>query len=155
MKENDQAVQDVVGALKAGVDAMAVALFDDDRVRIHASSETPPDAFWNIFGGITCLEVDWGTWYRELRATRQHKATCSCGERHRLYGLVIRERWILLIVAPGEPVPGIESVFSSAASVLMKLLPSHRARARSRGPTGGSGPAQLGIPLWWRRKVEE
>ena len=153
---DQQAVQETVGALKGGIDASAIALFDDDRVRIYASTETPPDAFWNVFDGMTCLQVNWKAWYRELRANRQQKAMCTCDGRHVLYGVVVHERWILLVVARGTQVPGVESVFSSTATVLSRLLPTQRARAGSRGPAGGGPPpAELGIPLWWRLRTEE
>jgi hypothetical protein len=73
----DEQIQSAIDALKVGVGATAIALFDDDEARIHASTTMPATDFWSAFGRMTCLRVDWQRWYRTLRSVRHHEVTCA------------------------------------------------------------------------------
>jgi hypothetical protein len=158
--EGDEQIQSAIDALKVGLGATAIALFDDDEARIYASTTVPVTDFWNAFGGIACLHVDWQEWYRKLRTVRQHQVTCSCPGGHSVHGILVHERWVLLMVADETLDPMSDFLLSSAANVLAGLLPTVRSRggpagpAGPRGPSGGGpGPAELAIPLWWLRKA--
>ena len=156
--EGDEQVQSAIDALRVGTGATAIAVFDDDEARIHASTTVPATAFWNAFGEIPCMRVDWQEWYRKLRTVGQQRVTCSCAGRHSVQGILVHERWVLLMVASQALEPRSDFFVSSAAKVLADLLPRARSRGGPvgfRGPSGGgSAPAELGIPVWWVRKAQ-
>lgn len=152
--ELDSRIRDVLAALKHGIGAAAVGIFDDDRTRMYLSSEASPTVFWDSLRAMPCLKVDWPSWYRELRGTKRRSAGCGCSGAHAVHGLLLHERWILLVVAGGPLFPGAESVMSSAAGLIAGLLPAVRVKLPSPGAggRGGPAPARLGIPLRWARK---
>jgi hypothetical protein len=148
----EEQLESTLGALKEGIGAEAVAVFDDDRAGIYISGEASLAAFWDAFRTMPCLEVDWGSWYRDLRGSKRLATRCRCGRGHALFSFLIHERWALLVVAGGPLVPGAESVMASAAHVIAGLLPATRVKVPpggGRGGGGGPGPARVGIPLWW------
>jgi hypothetical protein len=164
----DGAPQALVERIKEWKGAAAVALLDIRNGRMIVSTEETPSVFWTAVTGIRCLPVVWTTWYRDLLASKDHRTTCDCGERHELCGL-IEKGWALLIVKRERHIPDESSDLETAMSDIEESLVMHalvstlgdRARTRRLGPRGrpgggegGSGSAELGIPLWWRRKVE-
>src|SRR5262245_13065291 len=91
-------VNAMLAALKEGVGATVVGIFDDDRGRLHATSEPGPEPFWDAFRELRCLSVDWAdSWYMELRSEKHVTAACSCGG-HVLRSLLIHGRWALLVL---------------------------------------------------------
>jgi hypothetical protein len=166
MTVDDALIQKAITDLKVGFDGTAVAIFDHRTAQIQVSTEARPDAFWNAFTGFPCLPVDWAAWYRELWAAGEHHVTCGCGDRHQLYGLVLLERWVLLIVTRGLLVPDggsfeakVARSYAEEVLILRFLLEEKEAGRRRPGAQGqgggGSGPAELAIPLWWKQRAEE
>jgi hypothetical protein len=165
-KEIARGVRQAIGQLKAEIDAVAVAVLDRRSAQIHSCTGGEPDMFWSSLTGVPCLLVAWTTWYRELLSAGERCSTCGCGERHQLYGLVIDERWVLLIVVRALLLPDGDSFeptkagnYFDAVTLLRFLLSEEWATGPfgSRGPGSGgeSGPAELGIPLGWHRSTEE
>ena len=158
----------MLDALRDGIGAEALGLFDDDRGdRLAADADDAPPAraggsqpnFWEAFDGLPCAEVDWGSWYRRLRRDGQVESTCSCGLAHRLSGYLIHDRWALLLVTSHTWHTGAAAAVSSAVKLLGDKLP----RAHRRDPVAAQFQARLdaepGEPpaagaLWWVRKVK-
>jgi hypothetical protein len=152
----DGGVQEILVALKEGLEAAAVGVFDDDRAAIHLSSEPSTAAFWAELRELTCLLVDWSAWYQALRESRHLTTPCTCGA-HAIHSLVLHERWVLLVIAREPLFPGASSVIASAARLMAPLLASVRVKiAPPEVDTGGEGPdaSRLGIPMWWVRKAQ-
>jgi hypothetical protein len=146
-------VEALLAALREGMGAEAVGLFDDDRGQLRAASAPAHPSFWEAFEGLGCVDVDWPSWYETLRARKRVEIACTCGRAHRLFGYLIHDRWVLLLVASATLAPGAAGVASSALKVLADTLPPARDRKRDAPhpegePAGGAGP-----PLWWVRKV--
>ena len=122
----------MLDALRDGIGAEALGLFDDDRGdRAEDAAEASPAAgepnFWEAFDGLPCAEVDWRSWYRRLRQDGQVESTCSCGQAHRLSGYLIHDRWALLLVTSHTWQPGAAAAVSSSVKLLSdKLPPAHR-----------------------------
>lgn len=153
--ELEDPVRQVVLALKDGIGATAVGVFDDDRGEMYETSEASPKAFWNILRGIACSR-NWGAWYRDLRSAKHLEAGCSCLAQHTLHAFLLFERWVILVLVEGRPAPYADAVMASAMRQFGKLLSSKRVKAvspkgGSRGGGGGEEP-RLGIPLWWVKK---
>jgi hypothetical protein len=151
-----QEIKALLTALKAGIEAEAVAVFDARRGDLHASSEATSATFWNAFGTSVCWDVDWGDWDRELLASKRSLVSCGCGN-HSVEARLIHERWVLLVLADGPLVTGAGSVVSHAVRILARLLPARREGGAlppsggGRG-VGGSGPAEHGGAAWWIRR---
>jgi hypothetical protein len=101
----------VLDALRDGIGAEALGLFDDDRGDRAADGDAATARlgepnFWEAFDGLPCAEVDWRSWYRRLRSDGQVESTCSCGQAHRLSGYLIHDRWALLLVTSHTWRPG-------------------------------------------------
>jgi hypothetical protein len=148
-------VEEIVAALKDGIEAAGVGVFDDDCGVMFATSEASTKAFWNVLRGMACSR-NWGAWYRDLRTAKHMVAGCACGGEHALHAFVLLERWVVLVLFDGPPQPYADAVMASAMRLLGELLPSERIAGKPprRGPRGGGGgeSARLGIPLWWVRK---
>jgi hypothetical protein len=137
-------------ALRDGLGAQAVGLFDDDRA---APSGQPPPNFWDAFDERPCAEIDWDRWYQELRRDERVETTCGCGGAHHLYGFLIHRRWALLLVAPPVLPSAAAAVIASAVRALADRLPPGREPADDvpvdRPPPSGGGL------LWWVRKAPQ
>src|SRR6185436_17518115 len=120
-------VEEILLALKEGLGAVAVGVFDNDRATIYLSSEPSAAAFWERLRELTCLELDWGAWYQALRESRHLTTSCSCGA-HGVHSLVLHERWVLMVVARAPLVTVTDLVMVSAAKVLAPLLASARVK---------------------------
>ena len=65
----EDSVVGILVALKDGIGAAAVGVFDDDQGRMLVSTEFPPAAFWRAFKGLGCGQP-WDAWYRDLRTSK-------------------------------------------------------------------------------------
>jgi hypothetical protein len=144
-------------ALKEGIDAAAIGVFDGRRGDMHASSEMTLAAFWDTFSANDCWDVDWGDWDRELLTAKRAAVSCGCGG-HSVLAFLIHDRWALLVLARGSLITGAGAVVVTAVKILTRLLPATRSKGSVLPPYGGgrggggSGPAELGIPVWWVRR---
>jgi hypothetical protein len=153
--ELEDPICQIVAALKAGVGAAAVGVFDDDCAVMYATSEASDKAFWNTLRGIGCMR-NWGGWYRDLRSAKHLVATCACVPEHAIHAHLIHERWVVLVLFEGSPAAFSDAVMASAFRLLERFLGAKRVKHGTppRGPRGGGGgeAARLGIPLWWVRR---
>jgi len=142
-------------ALREGLGAQGVALFDDDRAD-PARQPSPPN-FWDAFDERPCAEIDWDGWYRELRKSQRVETTCGCGGAHHLCGFLIHDRWALLLIAPPAlPASGAVAIASSLRALAARLPPGKEPDPTSPPPPGqseGESPGSAGGLLWWVRKA--
>jgi hypothetical protein len=139
-----ESVLALLEALREGLGAQGVALFDDDR----SSAGREPPNFWDAFEERPCGEIDWTGWYRALRAEGRVDSTCGCGGRHRLLGFLIHDRWALLVIAP--PSLQVAAAIASSVKALAAQLPP--ARKPSEMVTVEDDSPAGGTPLWWVKK---
>ena len=146
-----ESVLALLEALREGLGAQGVGLFDDDRADPGRQSPN----FWDAFEERPCAEIDWTSWYRGLRQHQRVETTCGCGGNHHLLGFLIHDRWALLIVAP----PSLEASVAAAIASSVKALAAQLPPARKPDPHGPpaasieSEPAEHGgALLWWVRK---
>lgn len=142
-----EGVEAVLEALRDGIGAEAIGLFDDDRADPGAGRLN----FWNAFSDLElpCLNVEWDAWYRELESRQRVETGCACGG-HRLQGFLIHDRWALLLITPPALIPDAALAISSAFKALAEKLPPAMKRVRT-----GSDPAPASPPLWWVRKSRQ
>ena len=112
-------VMALLEALREGLGAAGVGLFDDDR----ADPGRQPPNFWDAFDERPCGEIDWVNWYRELRATERVETTCGCGGQHHLLGFLIHDRWALLMIAPPSLHASVAAAIASSVKALAAQLP--------------------------------
>jgi hypothetical protein len=154
----------ILDALRNGIGAEALGLFDDDRVQISPLQKDAQLNFWEAFGDLACIKLDWNHWYVELKASKSVATICACGAGHRVQGFLIHDRWALLMVAPAELADGGAAIVLSAIKALGEKLPP--AMGPSAEPMGGDDqdlgagdlPAVQGAnpgTLWWVRKVRQ
>ena len=156
-------------ALRMGLGADSVGLFDDDRAEAEPERAAAAGGalnFWDSFGERPCAEIDWEGWYRTLRADKRVDTTCRCGGQHRLCGFLIHGRWILLLVVPPElPAGGAVTIASSLRALAEKLPPAMTPDEQRQAGLGAepsveetapvnSVPALAG-PIWWVRRRPE
>jgi len=151
-------------ALRMGLGADSVGLFDDDRAEPERAAGGGALNFWDSFGERPCAEIDWEGWYRTLRADKRVDTTCHCGGQHRLCGFLIHGRWILLLVAPpGLPAGGAVTIASSLRALAEKLPPAMTPDEQRQAGLGAEpnpeetapvDPALAG-PIWWVRRRPE
>jgi hypothetical protein len=145
-----QGVMALLEALREGLGAQGVGLFDDDRG--DPSGLRSPPSFWDAFEQAPCAEIDWAAFYQELRQHDRVETTCGCGGAHHLFGFLLHGRWALLLVAPPTLPSGAAAVIASAVGALAARLPP------GKDADGGEGareatPAPAGGPLWWVSKA--
>jgi hypothetical protein len=170
-----EGVAAVLEALREGMGAEALGLFDDDRAELAASSVVPgagdPEQathkpalnFWQAFhdlsgGELACGPLDWATWYSQLRSHKRAEAPCTCGGGHKVMGFLIHDRWALLVVASPDLDSGAVAALSSSLKALDEKLPPAMkpaldARAvpyLDRERQGGGG-----APVWWVRNSRQ
>jgi hypothetical protein len=148
----------VLDALRTGIGAEAIGLFDDDRAELDDGRAQAPPNFWDAFGELPCAARDWRGFYLALKADRSVDLRCGCSVGHRLHGFLLHGRWVLLLVAPPALAPGAAVVIASAVKALADKLPP----ARPEPVTGAAGAADApsrglagGAPLWWVRKARQ
>jgi hypothetical protein len=153
IREDLDGIMRTLGALQEGVGAEAVAVYDMDLFRLHVTSGPSPEAFWESVRSLHCLKVDWPQWYRELGWQKHLRADCACDRRDAVHGLLIHNRWALLVVARGPLQPGAEGAMFSYALMLSRLLPAVRLRRVRRG---GRGPehTRVGATLRWVLRMQ-
>lgn len=157
----------MLDALRDGIGAEALGLFDDDRGDRPSDGDAPGPSpasgepnFWEAFDGLPCAEVDWRSWYRQLRSEGQVESTCSCGQAHRLSGYLIHDRWALLLVTSHTWQPGAAAAVSSSVKLLADKLPLAHKRdpmaveLQARLHAVDSEPPAPGA-MWWVRKVKQ
>lgn len=149
-----QSVLALLEALREGLGAQGVGLFDDDR----ADPGRQPPNFWDAFEEPPCAEIDWGSWYRQLRHGGRVDTTCGCGGDHRLLGFLMHDRWALLIVAPPSLDTSVAAAITSSVKALAAQLPPakkpdpHAPPVPGEDDEGAGRPAGSGALLWWVRK---
>lgn len=135
-------------ALREGLGAVSVGLFDDDRSDPERGDPSPPN-FWDAFEGRACAGIDWEVWYRQLRRDQRVETRCGCGADHQLCGFLIHDRWALLVVAPPALHPTGAAAIASSLRALAAKLPPGRPPDPASVTAAGSGDPQL---MWWVRK---
>jgi hypothetical protein len=142
-------------ALRDGLGAEGVGLFDDDRA--DPSQQLNPVNFWHAFEDGPCATIDWAGWYRELRRNERVETICGCGEAHHLCGFLIHGRWALLLVAP----PALQSAGAAAIASSVRALAAMLPPAKDREKTAGGGlddgereSTAEGVPWWVRREPQ-
>lgn len=155
----NEAVLALLEALRAGLGAETVGLFDDDRGDRAGETAVGPLNFWDAFDGRPCSGVDWAAWYQELRLQQRVETTCRCGADHRLYGFLIHGRWALLLAAPPAlPGDGAAAIASSLTALAAMLPPARSAEEREAAARyDGDAPrtAAATRPNWWVRKLPQ
>lgn len=145
-------------ALRQGVGARSVGLFDDDRADEEAHQAVLD--FRDVFEDGACAHLDWQGWYRTLKSDGRAEGTCTCPGQHRLSGFLIHRRWALLLVslvATSQGAPVIASSLRALADALPParnpddVPPEIRERLEEDAPGTGDGRA----PLFWVRKPPE
>ena len=151
----------VLDALRDGIGAEALGLFDDDRAELDAAGQPEQLNFWEAFGGLPCVQLDWARWYGALKADGRVESPCACGEGHRVQGFLIHERWALLVVAPATLSPGAAASILSSVKALTEKLPPAKKPAKKPAlgepelPVPDPGRFASGAPLWWVRKTRQ
>ncbi len=154
-----EGVVGLLDALREGLGAEALALFDDDRAEPDAASDPGQLSFWDAFAGLPCVELDWRDHYAALRTTKRFEATCACAERHRIDGFLIHDRWVLILVRPAQLTAGAVAVYMSGIGALADRLPPGKPpegpsdawyREPSQPKAGGAR-----LPIWWVRRPRE
>jgi hypothetical protein len=146
-----ESVLALLEALREGLGAQGVGLFDDDR----AEPNRQPPNFWDAFEQRPCAEIDWRGWYQELRQSGRVDTTCGCGGQHRLLGYLIHDRWALLIVAPPSLHASVAAAITSSVKALAAQLPPAKKpdpqmpQPEVEEPRVSQGTGGL---LWWVRK---
>ena len=146
-----ESVLALLEALREGLGAQGVGLFDDDR----ADPNRQPPNFWDAFEERPCAEIDWGSWYRQLRYTGRVETTCGCGGQHHLLGFLLHERWALLVVAPPSLHESVAAAITSSVKALAAQLPPAKKPDPLRPPVRleeSDRPPGTGGLLWWVRK---
>jgi hypothetical protein len=146
-----ESVLALLEALREGLGAQGVALFDDDR----ADPDRQPPNFWDAFEQRPCAEIDWATWYSQLRQHGRVDTTCGCGGAHRLLGYLIHDRWALLIVAPPSLHASVAAAITSSVKALAAQLPPAKKpdpQMPQPEPEEPRVPQGTGGLLWWVRK---
>jgi hypothetical protein len=115
-----EGVAAVLEALREGMGAEALGLFDDDRAEPHDEAALN---FWQAFTDLPCGALDWGPWYAELRGEKRAQTVCACGGGHQILGFLIHDRWALLVVAPPTLESGAVAALSSSLKALGEKLP--------------------------------
>ncbi len=143
-------VQALVEALRQGVGAQSVALFDDDRAALLPEPSASL-CFWDAFCQAPCVGVGWNETYAQLRSTGHFEHPCTCGA-HTISGFVIHGRWVLLLIAPRV----LDSGAALALSSGLKGLAQHLPPCRPADPVADQHrePPSSGLvdrPLWWVR----
>jgi hypothetical protein len=140
----------LLAALREGLGAVSVGLFDDDRADPQA--EASPPNFWDAFEHRPCARIDWDGFYRALRKDERVETPCGCGAGHQLCGFLIHDRWALLVVVPPSPSPGGAAAIASSLRALAARLPP--GKTRDQKGTAGAGPGSAGEPpvMWWVSK---
>jgi hypothetical protein len=133
-------------ALREGLGAVSVGLFDDDRA--DPEGEPSPPNFWDAFEGRDCARIDWDGWYRQLRETQRVETACGCGGGHQLCGFLIHERWALLVVAPPALHAGGAAAIASSLRALAAKLPP----GKPQDPTTVTAAASDPQLMWWVSK---
>jgi hypothetical protein len=144
-------------ALRDGLGAEGVGLFDDDRAEPE-DAPSPPN-FWDAFDDPACARLDWDAWYRALRGRERVETECGCG-RHRLHGFLIHGRWALLLALPPDPSVEGAAAIASSVKALAARLPPARDREKPSLVAAGRAPGQTdaepvdpGEPvMWWAAK---
>lgn len=148
-------------ALRQGLGAQSVGLFDDDRADPDPDSPRGALNFWDAFDQRPCGDIDWDRWYRDLRKHERVDTVCGCAEDHHLRGYLIHRRWALLLVAPlALPSGGATAIASSLKALAAKLPPDRSALERDAvnkydrqlEPPAGAADGPTGGPVWWVRK---
>ena len=150
----------MLDALRDGVGAEAVGLFDDDRADLHPSPHATQLNLWEAFGGLRCVDLDWSVWHAQLKAEKRFETVCACGAEHRVIGTFIHERWALLLVLPAELATGAAASIASGIKTLAERLPPGKALdPNSAGlPEADSAFDPVGAPIhsapvWWVRNI--
>ena len=164
-RDPNVAIEELLRALKDGIEATAVGVLDGARAWLHASSEKSPGTFWAAFNGMDCLRPDWDRWEADLMASGRSRVDCGCG-LHAVESFGVRGLWVVIVLATGGLGPAADQVVAQALPSLARLLPTAGSKRSPASPPGGGpgggggsggggqGPAELAIPAWWiRRRV--
>ena len=147
-------------ALRDGLGAQSLGLFDDDRGDPNPESLRGSLNFWDAFEQRPCGAIDWDRWYLELKKNGRVETDCGCGGGHHLSGYLIHGRWALLLVAPVALPSGGATVIASCLKALAAKLPPgktahEREAANQYDPRPEASAGASGGPVWWVRKRPE
>jgi hypothetical protein len=146
-----QGVLALLEALRDGLGAQGVGLFDDDRG--DPSGAASPPNFWDAFEERPCAEIDWDDWYYQLRAHERVETRCGCGAAHHLCGFLIHGRWALLLIAPPALSSSAAAAITSSIRALAAMLPPARPPAEVNPREDRNDRAPTGGLLWWVPKA--
>jgi hypothetical protein len=90
---NAAEIRALLEALKTGIEAKVIGIFDGAKSWLHSSSEKSPGTFWAGFNELGCLRADWGAWDRELLTSGRARVDCQCGA-HSVEAFLFHNRWI-------------------------------------------------------------
>jgi hypothetical protein len=157
-----EGVAAVLEALREGIGAEALGLFDDDRAEDAAFAGAGGLNFWQAFhdlscGGLAGGEGAWSSWYAGLRRDERAETVCGCGQEHKVLGFLIHERWALLVVAPPQLDSGAVAALSSSLKALHEKLPPGKTPELDRDdvPYLDRERAGSGAPVWWVRNSRQ
>ena len=114
--------------------------------------------FWQAFDDMVCMPTDWADWDLELLGSGYARVDCECGA-HRAEAFTVHDRWIMIVLVP-RSLAFAQNHIDHAVDRLKSLLPDSHLQRWPSGSTGGQaggggpGPAELGIPISWKRKRE-
>jgi hypothetical protein len=157
-----EGVEAILDALRRAVGAEALGLFDDDRVDASPRQKDARLNFWEAFGDLPCVQLDWNHWYAQLKAHKSVTTPCACGAGHRVQGFLLHDRWALLLVSPAALDEGAAATILSAMKALADKLPP--AMGPSAEPVFEDDLAASDVstlagadaaPVWWVRKIRE
>ncbi|HEX2657813.1 MAG TPA: hypothetical protein VHU40_06060 [Polyangia bacterium] len=146
-------------ALAQGWGAQGIGLFDDDRAEPNPDDGPGALNFWDAFSERPCADIDWASWYRELRLHERVETACGCGAGHRVRGFLIHGRWALLLVAaPTMTAVGAATIASSLRALADRLPPARTAEERAllkRYEAEPDAPLAPAHPAHWVRKLPQ
>lgn len=154
----NEAVLALLEALRTGLGAETVGLFDDDRGDTPGGADAAGLNFWDAFAGNPCGHIDWQTWYRSLRLHQRAEHPCSCGAGHRLHGFLIHARWALLLIAPPSLAGIGAGAIASSLTALAGMLPPARSAEEREAAARYEGDAPMrdtSRATWWVRKLPQ
>ncbi|HEX3903601.1 MAG TPA: hypothetical protein VH853_12180 [Polyangia bacterium] len=159
MENKEEDLESLLVALNEGIGSKAVGLCYSVRGEIQTYCTIPACSGWEDFVGIECLGLPRGGWHRRILIDPVASIDCGCG-LHSVRSFLIDQIWILVVLTDGPLISEADAVIANAVTLLAEILrPSPWRKGSSSqppsNPSGQSGPAELGIPAWWTRRLTD